>query len=98
MSPKISRRDFLKFATAGAAGVILTSCTQSTTAPTPETIKVIETVLVEKEGQTVVETVEVIKEVTATPEPVVQEEVADVLGAFPRRETVIARILTGRVG
>lgn len=32
-------------------------------APTPETITVVETVIVEKEGQTVVETVEVIKEV-----------------------------------
>ena len=51
-----------------------------------------------KEGKTVIETVEVIKEVTPTPAPVVQEEVADVLGTFPRRETLIARILTGRVG
>ena len=41
---------------------------------------------------------EVVKEVTPTPAPVVQEEVADVLGTFPRRETLIARILTGRVG
>jgi peptide/nickel transport system substrate-binding protein len=52
-------------------------------APTPERI---------------VETKEVIKEITATPKPVVQEAVADVLGTFPRRDTVIARQLTGRVG
>ena len=47
---------------------------------------------------TVIQTQEVIKEVTPTPKPVVQEAVADVLGTFPRRETVIARQLTGRVG
>jgi len=47
---------------------------------------------------TVIETKEVIKEVTATAPPVVQAEVADVLGSFPRRETVIIRQLTGRVG
>ena len=42
---------------------------------------------------------EVIQEVTATPEPTkTPEAVADVLGTFPRRETVIARQLTGRVG
>jgi hypothetical protein len=34
--------------------------------------------------------------VTATPEPVVKEEAPDVLGTFPRSETLIARILTGR--
>src|SRR5512134_1318772 len=47
---------------------------------------------------TVVETKEVIKEVTPTAKPVVQEAVADVLGTFPRRETFICRQLTGRVG
>ena len=47
---------------------------------------------------TVVETKEVIKEVTATAAPQVQAQVADVLGAFPRRETLIVRMLTGRVG
>jgi peptide/nickel transport system substrate-binding protein len=47
---------------------------------------------------TVVETQEVIKEVTPTTGPVVQEAVADVLGTFPRRETLIVRGLTGRVG
>jgi len=71
--------------------------------------KVIQTVVVEKEGEKVIETVvvekpaekvieTVIKEVTPTPEPVVMEEVADVQGTFPRRDTFIARILTGRVG
>ncbi|HMB21677.1 MAG TPA: ABC transporter substrate-binding protein, partial [Anaerolineales bacterium] len=57
----------------------------SCTPSTPETI-------------TVVETKEVIKEVTATPPSVVQEDLADVLGTFPRRETLIADILTGRCG
>jgi peptide/nickel transport system substrate-binding protein len=47
---------------------------------------------------TVVQTQEVVREVTSTPKPVVQEAVADVLGTFPRRDTVIARQLTGRVG
>jgi len=47
---------------------------------------------------TVIETKEVIKEVTPTAKPVVQEAVADVLGSFPRRETLIVRQLTGRVG
>jgi peptide/nickel transport system substrate-binding protein len=47
---------------------------------------------------TVIETQEVIKEVTPTTGPVVQEAVADVLGSFPRRETLIVRMLTGRVG
>jgi peptide/nickel transport system substrate-binding protein len=47
---------------------------------------------------TVVETQEVIKEVTATAAPQVQAQVADVMGSFPRRETLIVRMLTGRVG
>ncbi|HEU4744143.1 MAG TPA: ABC transporter substrate-binding protein [Anaerolineales bacterium] len=47
---------------------------------------------------TVVETQEVIKEVTPTTAPNVQAAVADVLGSFPRRETLIVRMLTGRVG
>jgi ABC-type transport system substrate-binding protein len=44
---------------------MLTAC-QTPAAATPETITVIETVIVEKEGQTIIETVEV--EVTAVPE------------------------------
>jgi len=47
---------------------------------------------------TVVETQEVIKEVTPTTGPVVQQAVADVMGSFPRRESLIVRMLTGRVG
>src|SRR5512140_1751806 len=82
MSRKMSRRDFIKLLTAGTGGVVLASCVP---AATPETI-------------TVVETKEVLKEVTATAAPVVQEAVADVLGTFPRRETLIVRQLTGRVG
>ena len=82
MSRKMSRRDFMKLLTAGTGGVVLASCAP---AVTPKTI-------------TVVETKEVIKEVTPTAAPVVQEAVADVLGTFPRRETLIVRQLTGRVG
>ena len=50
------------------------------------------------ETVTVIQTQEVIKEVTPTAAPKVQEAVADVMGTFPRRETVIIRQLTGRVG
>ena len=35
--------------------------------------------------ETIIQTQEVIKEVTPTAKPVVQEAVADVLGSFPRR-------------
>ncbi len=96
MSKKISRRDAIKVAGAGLGGAILAACKP---APTPQTIKVVETQIVEKAGEKVVQTVEVIKEVTSTPEPTkAPEAVADVMGTFPRRETVIARQLTGRVG
>jgi peptide/nickel transport system substrate-binding protein len=73
-------------------------------APTPEVIKEIvkEEVEVTRivEGETVVETVIEEREVvvTATPVPEIKEEAADVLGTFPRSETLIARQLTGRVG
>jgi peptide/nickel transport system substrate-binding protein len=115
MTKKMNRRDFLKIATAGTAGLVLSSCAEKIVEKTVvvekagatvketvivekagETVK--ETVVVEKAGATVKETVEVIKEVTPTPAPVVQEQVADIQGVFPRRETVIARQLTGRVG
>ena len=115
MTKKMNRRDFLKIATAGTAGFVLSSCAEKIVEKTVvvekagatvketvivekagETVK--ETVVVEKAGATVKETVEVIKEVTPTPAPVVQEQVADIQGVFPRRETVIARQLTGRVG
>ena len=43
-------------------------------------------------------TQQVEKVVTATPVPVEKEEAPAVLGTFPRSETLIARILTGRVG
>jgi peptide/nickel transport system substrate-binding protein len=91
MSRKMSRRDFMKIVTAGAGGVVLASCSP----------KVVEEVV--KETQIVKETQlvpqEVIKEVTQTPKPTpTQQAVADVLGSFPRRETVLARQLTGRVG
>jgi peptide/nickel transport system substrate-binding protein len=93
MSRKLSRRKFLQMSALGAAGLTVAACGP---APTPVTEIVKEQVevtrIVEKEGEKVVEVV------TATPEPVKQEAVADVLGTFPRRETFIARILTGRVG
>ena len=82
MSRKVSRRDFIKLLYAGTGGVVLASCGP---AATPETI-------------TVIQTQEVIKEVTPTAKPVVQAQVADVMGTFPRRETLIIRQLTGRVG
>src|SRR5512136_3370434 len=91
MSRKMSRRDFMKIVTAGAGGVVLASC-----AP-----KVVEQVV--KETQIVKETQlvpqEVIKEVTPTPKPTpTLQSVADVMGTFPRRETLLVRQLTGRVG
>ncbi len=98
----MNRREFMKLAALSTAGAVLSACGQQATqapAATPQTIKVIETVVVEKEGKTVVETVEVVKEVTATPAPTMAPEaVSDVMGTFPRRETVIVRQLTGRVG
>jgi len=98
MSKKLNRRKFLEMTAASSVGLVLASCTPAA-APTPEKITVVETRIVEKEGEKVVETVQVIKEVTPTPEPTkAPEAVADVLGTFPRRETLIARILTGRVG
>lgn len=69
-----------------------------------QTVTVIETVEVEVEGKTVIETVEVVKEVevqvevTPVPEAVEKVEAEAVLGVLPRSETLIADILTGRVG
>jgi len=94
MSKSFSRRKFLRASIVGAGGALLAACQT----PTPQTITVVETKIVEKEGQKVVETSVVEKVVTATPEPVKQAAVADVMGTFPRRDTFIARILTGRVG
>ena len=83
MSRKMNRRDFIKLLYASTGGIVLVSCGQAPA--TPETV-------------TIIQTQEVIKEVTPTAAPVVQEEVADVLGSFPRRESLIIRQLTGRVG
>jgi peptide/nickel transport system substrate-binding protein len=82
MSRKMNRRDFIKLLYAGTGGIVLASCGP---AATPETI-------------TVIQTQEVIKEVTPTAQAAVQQAVADVMGTFPRRETLIVRGLTGRVG
>jgi ABC-type transport system substrate-binding protein len=68
----------------------------------PETVKVIETVIVEREGQTVIETVEVLKtvevQVEVTPTSVPREKAPLVQGTLPREETLIVGQLTGRVG
>jgi hypothetical protein len=115
MSKKMNRRNFLKVATLGTAGVALSSCSPKVEKVIETVIvekpaeQVIQTVVVEKAGEKVIETVvvekpaekvvqTVIKEVTPTPVPVVQEKIEDIQGVFPRRETVIARQLTGRVG
>lgn len=86
------------------ASLLLAAC------GTPEVVEVekqVEVTRVVVETQVVegaaVEVTKIVKEevqvvVTATPEPVVKEEAPDVLGTFPRSETLIARILTGRVG
>lgn len=71
--------------------VLLASCAPAT----PEVVEVIKTVVVEVEGETVVETIVV--QVTPTSEPVEQVDAGEVLG-LPRNETLIADILTGRVG
>jgi peptide/nickel transport system substrate-binding protein len=80
MSKRISRRDFMKALATGTGGVVLVSCGK---AGTPEKV-------------TVIQTQEVMKEVTPTTQP--QEALPDVLGTFPRRDTVLVRQLTGRVG
>ena len=80
MSKKIDRRNFMKILTASAGATVLVRCGPG---GSPEKV-------------TVIQTQEVIKEVTATSGPL--EAVADVMGTFPRRETVIVRQLTGRVG
>jgi peptide/nickel transport system substrate-binding protein len=76
--------------------LILGACAQ----PTPQTVTVVETKIVEKEGKTVVETVEVVKtvEVVVTPTPVPREKAPLVQGVLPREETLIVGMLTGRVG
>jgi hypothetical protein len=49
MSKKFTRRDFLKYAATGAGGVVLAGCGPTTT-PTPQTITVVETKIVEVAG------------------------------------------------
>jgi peptide/nickel transport system substrate-binding protein len=92
----LTRRDFLRGAALTATAMVASACTT----PTPEIIKeqVEVTRVVEVEGTPMVETVIEEVVVTATPVPVVKEEAAAALGTFPRSETLIARILTGRVG
>ncbi len=93
MTKKIDRRKFLHMSAAGFAGMLMYGCAPATAEPGVPQQPVEVTRIVEVEGQQVVEVV------TATPEPTaVPEAVADVMGTFPRRETLIARILTGRVG
>jgi peptide/nickel transport system substrate-binding protein len=82
MSKKFSRRKFMKMLAASSGGAVLVSCGQ---AGTTETEKIV--------VQT--QNVEVIKEVTPGVEKL---DMADVLGTFPRRETIINDILTGRCG
>jgi peptide/nickel transport system substrate-binding protein len=96
-------KKLLVFGLIALMAVLLASCAQPTPQTVIQTVTVIETVEVVKEGQTVIETVEVVKEVevevTPVPEPAAApEEVAPVLGTFPRQETLIVRQLTGRVG
>ena len=47
MTKKLNRREFLLMTATGAAGVVLASCA----APTPQTITVVETKIVEKAGE-----------------------------------------------
>ncbi len=82
--------------------LMMAACAPAEPETVIQTVTVIETVVVEKEGETVIETVEVIKEVevevTPIPEVVEKEAAPDVLGILPRSQTLIADILTGRVG
>jgi len=97
---KLTRREFLRNAAVFTTAMVATACTQ----PTPQVITEKEQVevpievtrVVEVAGEKVVEVEQIV--VTATPEPVQKEEAPAVLGTFPRSETFIARILTGRVG
>ena len=96
---KLTRREFLRSAAVFATAMAATACST----PTPQVITEREEVpievtrIVEVEGEPVVEVEEIV--VTATAEPAApKEEAPAVLGTFPRSETLIARILTGRVG
>ncbi|MFN2285811.1 MAG: hypothetical protein ACK2UQ_15440, partial [Anaerolineae bacterium] len=96
---KLTRREFLRSAAVFATAMAATACST----PTPQVITEREEVpievtrIVEVEGEPVVEVEEIV--VTATAEPAApKEEAPAALGTFPRSETLIARILTGRVG
>ncbi len=80
--------------------LVIVSLAAACAAPTPEVIteQVEVTRVVEVEGESVVETVIEEVVVTATPVPMEKEEAEAVLGVLPRSETLIADILTGRVG
>jgi peptide/nickel transport system substrate-binding protein len=83
---------FLSICIVMALSLIFSACA----APTPETITVIETVLVEQEGETIVQTVEVQVEVTPTAAP--RAEAPLVQGVLPRDQTLIVDAITGTVG
>ncbi|MEJ2593426.1 MAG: ABC transporter substrate-binding protein [Candidatus Thiodiazotropha sp.] len=89
---RITRREFLQGTALVATAAAASACCPAEPEVVREEVEV--TRVVEQEGETIVEQVVV----TATPVPVEKEEVADVLGTFPRSETLIARQLTGRVG
>ena len=91
MPSMMNRRKFLYTAAAGAAGLVVTSCTPSAT---PEVIKeqIEVTRVVEVAGTPQVQII------TATPVPVEKVVSENVLGVLPRNETFIADILSGRVG
>ena len=98
MSKKINRRKFLQISATGVAGLMAASCTSAP--PEPQVIeKEVEVTRIVEGTPQVVKEVQV---VTATPPPPTStpapEAVADVMGTFPRRETLIVRQLTGRVG
>lgn len=91
-----------------ASLIMILSLLAACGATTPEVVEkpvevtrvVVETQIVEGAS---IEVTKIIKEevqvvVTATPEPVVKEEAPAVLGVLPRSETLVADMLTGRVG
>ncbi len=82
-----------------AVAIMLTLVAACGQAPTPETITVVETVIVEKEGERVVETVEVVKEVVKEVVETVEvevEKVVEVTAEAPAKpyEGVEVNILT----
>jgi peptide/nickel transport system substrate-binding protein len=102
MSRKVNRRKFLTLAASGAAGLIVASCAPATTAPAapaapPPTAEVI-TQQVEVTRVVEVAGTPQVQVVTATPAPVQKAPPENVLGVVPRDQTLIADILTGRVG